>query len=60
MRMTLAVPALLLGLALAGCGYNTGGPDNLNEFYPNCDEQSALANQGRTDGRQITITCPAP
>ena len=59
MRMTLAAPALLFALALSGCGgWSSGGPDNENEFYPNCEEQSALATQGRSDGREIIITCP--
>ncbi len=60
MRMTLAAPALLLAVALSGCGgWSSGGPDNDDQFYPNCEEQSAMATQGRMDGREIIITCPA-
>lgn len=59
MRMAFAAPALVLALSLSGCGgWSSGGPNNDNEFYPNCAEQSGLATQGRTDGRAITITCP--
>lgn len=58
MRLTLAAPALSLLLALAACGGVTGGTDNDEQFDPNCAEQSSLAEQGRTDGRDIRITCP--
>ena len=58
MRLTLA-PALLAFLALAACvSGGTGSPDNAADFYPNCAEQSDLATLGRTDGKDITITCP--
>ncbi len=59
MRLTLATPALITLLALAACGKTgSGGPDNNNDFDPNCAEQSALAELGRTDGKDIRITCP--
>lgn len=59
MRLTLATPALIALLALAACGSaGSGGPDNAAEFYPNCAEQSEMATHGRTDGREIRITCP--
>ena len=57
MRLTLATPALIALPALAACS-GGGGPDNTNAFHPNCDEQSELAKLGRTDGTEITITCP--
>jgi hypothetical protein len=59
MRLILATPLLAAFLALSACGTGgSGGPDNNNDFPPNCAEQSALATQGRTDGLDITITCP--
>jgi hypothetical protein len=59
MRLTLAAPLLIALAALAACGTaGSGGPDNDNQFLPNCAEQSALATQGRTDGGEIRITCP--
>ena len=57
MRLTLAT-ALLAMLALSACGYSSGGPNNDPAFDGNCAEQSGLANMGRTDGRDIRITCP--
>jgi hypothetical protein len=53
-------PILMLTalLALTACAGGSGGPDNSNEFYPNCEEQSDWAKNGRTDGREIIITCP--
>ena len=56
MRMTLAAPALTLLLALSGCAGS--GAEDLNEPGRVCAEQSAWAQSGRTDGRDITITCP--
>lgn len=56
MRMSLAAPALTLLLALAGCV--SSGVEDLNEPARVCAEQSAWAEAGRTDGRDITITCP--
>lgn len=58
MRLTLATPALIALLALSACGASSGGPDNDPAFAGNCAEQSDLANMGRTDGREIRITCP--
>lgn len=59
MRMTLAAAGLALATALSGCGvYGNSGPDNLDQYYPNCQEQAAMAQNGRMDGREITITCP--
>ncbi|MBP9183374.1 MAG: hypothetical protein KBF78_09600 [Fuscovulum sp.] len=59
MRLTFAAPLLIALSALAACSTaGSGGPDNTNDFLPNCAEQSALATQGRTDGQGITITCP--
>jgi hypothetical protein len=59
MRLTLATPALIALLALAACGTSSsGGPDNNGDFDPNCAEQSSLAELGRTDGKDIRITCP--
>lgn len=59
MRLTFAVPLLLASLALPAC---TGGAVGVNDphtsFEQTCAEQSALAAQGRMDGRDITITCP--
>ena len=57
MRLISAPLALIALLTLSACA-NSGGPNNGNEFYPNCAEQSALATYGRTDGREIRITCP--
>lgn len=61
MRLSLLSPALAALLALAACAGGTsssGGPDNDDQFYPNCAEQADLARNGTTDGGQITITCP--
>ena len=59
MRLTLVTPALIALLSLAACGSSSsGGPDNDERFNPNCAEQSDLATLGRTDGREIRITCP--
>ena len=57
MRLTLAT-ALMAMLALSACGASSGGPNNDPQFDGNCAEQSGLANLGRTDGREIRITCP--
>ena len=58
MRLTVA-SALMALLALSACGSsNSGGPNNDPQFDGNCAEQSGLANLGRTDGREIRITCP--
>ena len=58
--MRLALSALVLTSALAGC---TGGlipatSGNSSQIPAICAEQSEWARQGRTDGRDITITCP--
>ena len=59
MRLSLATPALIALLALSACGTSgSGGPDNNGDFLPNCQEQSDLATNGRTDGKEIRITCP--
>lgn len=59
MRLTLATPALIALLALAACsGGSVGDPNNDEQFDPNCAEQSAMAELGRTDGKDIRITCP--
>lgn len=55
MRPTFVLIALL---ALAACSGGSGNTDNDDQFDPNCAEQSDLANLGRTDGRDIRITCP--
>ena len=53
-----ALLALAL-LALAACsGGSVGDPNNDEQFDPNCAEQSAMAELGRTDGKDIRITCP--
>ena len=57
MRLTLTAPLLITLLALSAC-ISSGGPDNDNAFGPNCAAQSDLANMGRTDGKEIRITCP--
>ncbi|MGA0540459.1 hypothetical protein [Neotabrizicola sp. VNH66] len=60
MRLTLTVPALLMALALSGCGADllTAHPGNVPQIPAVCAEQSALATQGRSDGREIRIICP--
>ncbi|MFE3836855.1 hypothetical protein [Pseudogemmobacter sonorensis] len=60
MRMTLAASALVLVTALAGCtaGLIPAQSGNVPLIPAVCAEQAALATQGRTDGRDITITCP--
>lgn len=60
MRMTLVLPALLLSSALAGCsaGLVPATSGNVPQIPAICAEQSDWARQGRTDGRDITITCP--
>ena len=59
MRLILAPLAPTALLALSACGnYSSGGPNNDPAFDGNCAEQSGLANLGRTDGREIRITCP--
>ncbi len=61
MRMTLAAVGLALVTALSGCGgYGNVGPDNLDQYYPNCEQQAAMARNGRMDGREIAIICPGP
>jgi len=52
MRLSLFLVALTLS-ACGGLGANTE-----NDLAPVCAEQAAMAEQGRTDGRSITITCP--
>lgn len=61
MRLTFAAPALAALLALSACSTgssSSGGPNNDDQFYPNCAEQAELAKNGTTAGGQITITCP--
>jgi hypothetical protein len=58
MRLTLATPALIALLALAACSGGVSDPNNDEQFDPNCAEQSAMAELGRTDGKEIRITCP--
>jgi len=59
MMRLIPAPALFAVLALSACGSaNSGGPNNDTQFDGNCAEQSGLATLGRTDGRDIRITCP--
>lgn len=59
MRLTFAVPLLLASLAVSACGSSVVGVNDAHtSFEQTCAEQSALATQGRMDGRDITITCP--
>jgi hypothetical protein len=52
MRLPLAAPLLIALPALSACGNSD------NDFAPVCAEQAVMAEQGRTDGVDITITCP--
>lgn len=59
MRKALPATALLFSSLLAACsagyGADVRGDD---DHIPVCQEQNELAKNGRTDGREISITCP--
>ena len=57
MRVTIT-SALFALMALSACSSSNGGPNNDNDAARVCAEQSAWAEMGRTDGRDIRITCP--
>ena len=57
MRIKLTLPALLLVSALGACSAGYATPEN--DPVAVCQEQSVMAQSGRVDGRQITITCPS-
>ena len=57
MRIRLTVPLLVLLSALSACSSGYATPEN--DPVTVCQEQSAMAQAGRTDGREITITCPS-
>ncbi|WP_157971123.1 hypothetical protein [Pseudogemmobacter bohemicus] len=57
MRIRLTVPAFVLLSALAACSSGYATPEN--DPVAVCNEQSAMAQTGRVDGRDITITCPS-
>ena len=57
MRIKMTGPAFLLLTALAACSTGYATPEN--DPVTVCQEQSAMAQAGRVDGRQITITCPS-
>lgn len=56
MRLTVIAPLLAL-LALVACAPSVGGP-GADNYHAECAEQSAMAQNGTTDGGLITITCP--
>ena len=57
MRFRLTLPALVLLSAFAACSSGDATPEN--DPVTVCQEQAAMALSGRSDGREITITCPS-
>jgi hypothetical protein len=55
MRIAIVLPLLALSACTSGVGADGGKDDNHPAV---CQEQSDLAKNGLTDGRQQSISCP--